>query len=88
MNFAEYLMPLAMAGCLVLGYCLKQFKRININDYIPTILAVVGALIAGSVNGFSMESIIIGAISGLASTGLHQAFTRFIEGLSGNGGKR
>lgn len=86
MNFAEYLMPLAVAGCLVIGYCLKQFKRLNINDYIPTILAVVGALIAGKAKGFSIESIIIGAISGLASTGLHQAFTRFIEGLSGKGG--
>ncbi|QCP36396.1 hypothetical protein AR1Y2_2942 [Anaerostipes rhamnosivorans] len=39
-----------------------------------------------------MESIVYGAITGLASTGLHQGFTRSIEGESKNekidGGKQ
>lgn len=47
---------------------------------IPCILAVIGAVLNGVVSGFSVESIVYGAVMGLASTGLHQAFTQFIEG--------
>ena len=47
---------------------------------LPCILAVIGAILNGFVSGFSIESIVYGAVMGLASTGLHQAFTQFIEG--------
>ena len=30
-------------------------------------------------NGLTVESIVYGAVSGLASTGLHQTFTRIIN---------
>lgn len=50
------------------------------NSPIPCILAVIGAVLNGVVSGFSVESIVYGAVMGLASTGLHQAFTQFIEG--------
>lgn len=83
MNFNEYLLPVAVMGCLVIGYCIKRIPSLKINDYIPSILAIVGALIACVTNGFSVQSAIAGAFSGLASTGLHQALTRFIEALSG-----
>ena len=84
MDFSQYLVPAVMAGCLVVGYCIKSIKSLQINDYIPTVLAVLGALIAVSLNGFSVEVAIDGAVSGLASTGLHQAFTRFLDGLNGS----
>ena len=41
---------------------------------------MIGAVLNGFVSGFSVESIVYGAVMGLASTGLHQAFTQFIEG--------
>ena len=85
MDFTQFLEPGVVAGCLVIGYCLKHITALKINDYIPTILAFSGAIIAGLMNGFYVETVIAGAISGLASTGLHQAFTRFMDGLSGNG---
>lgn len=83
MDFSQYLIPTVVAGCLVVGYCIKHIKAFDLNDYIPTILAALGAVIAGSINGFSVEILIAGAVSGLASTGLHQAFTRFLDSLSG-----
>jgi len=84
MDFNEYIVPAALIGCLVVGYCLKNIiKNSRVNDFIPAILALVGALIACSINGFTVMSVITGAVSGLASTGLHQAFTRFIEAMGG-----
>ena len=68
-----------MVACLVIGYILKtSFDRVP-NKYIPTILAVVGAVLNAAVSGVSIESIVYGALMGLASTGMHQAFTRFVE---------
>ena len=84
MDFAQFLSPAVLAGCLVIGFCIKNIKALKINDYIPTILVLSGAIIAGLLNGWDMETVIAGAMSGLASTGLHQAFTRFMDGLSGN----
>ena len=37
------------------------------------------------VSGVSVNSIVYGALMGLASTGLHQAFTRFVEGKEKEG---
>lgn len=77
----EYFVFVVMVACLVLGYIIKHstfFKWIN-NDDIPCILAVFGAIINAIVGGLSVESIVYGAAMGLASTGLHQAFKKFIE---------
>lgn len=84
MDFAQFLSPAVLAGCLVIGFCIKNIKALKINDYIPTILALSGAIIAGLLNGWDVETAIAGAMSGLASTGLHQAFTRFLDGMSDN----
>lgn len=75
----EYFVLVVMVACLVLGYIIKKWIKDVENKYIPTILAVVGAVLNPIVSGFSVESIVYGALIGLASTGLHQAFTRFIE---------
>ena len=81
MNFedlTQYFVLVVMVACLVIGYILKtSFDRVP-NKYIPTILAVVGAVLNAAVSGVSIESIVYGALMGLASTGMHQAFTRFV----------
>lgn len=69
-----------MVACLVVGYIIKTSFDFIPNKYIPTILAVVGAVLNAIVSGLSVNSIVYGALMGLASTGLHQAFTRFVEG--------
>lgn len=66
-------------ACLVVGYIIKTSLDMVPNKYIPTILAFVGAALNMLVSGLSVESVVYGAFMGLASTGLHQAFTRFIE---------
>ena len=78
---SEYMVFSVVLACLVVGYCIKHsiiFKWIK-NDNIPTILAVVGLIVNLFISGFSLESAIFGAAMGLVSTGLHQAFKKYIE---------
>lgn len=85
MNFGElsnYFVAVVVLACLIVGYLIKHatfLKRIPNND-IPVILAFVGAILNCVVSGLSVDSVVYGAMMGLASTGLHQGFTRFIEG--------
>lgn len=77
----EHFVLVVVVACLVVGYIIKHasfLSKVPNND-IPVILSVVGAVLNGFVSGFSVESIVYGAVMGLASTGLHQAFTRFVE---------
>lgn len=76
----EYFVVVVVVACLIVGYLIKKSFDFIPNKYIPTILAVLGAVLNGIVTGPSVESIVYGALMGLASTGLHQAFTRFVEG--------
>ncbi|MGL6202046.1 MAG: phage holin family protein [Lachnospiraceae bacterium] len=79
-NLTEFLMPLVVIGCLLVGYVVKKWVKDVDNKYIPTIVALLGAVLGCVVNqGIGLEAIIYGALSGLASTGLHQAFTQMME---------
>lgn len=79
-QLTQYFVLVVMIACLVVGYIIKtSFDKIP-NKYIPTILTVIGAVLNAVVSGASVESVVYGALMGLASTGLHQAFTRFVEG--------
>lgn len=74
--------PVVLVACLVVGYCIKHITWLDKvgNEYIPTILAVLGAVlgcVAGG--GITLESIVYGALTGLASTGMHQVFKQLIE---------
>lgn len=79
-QLTQYFVLVVMVACLVVGYIIKTSFDTIPNKYIPTILAVVGAVLNAIVSGVSINSIVYGALMGLASTGLHQAFTRFVEG--------
>lgn len=81
-TLTQYFVLLVVVACLVVGYIIKKatfFKWIP-NDDIPVILAVFGAVLNMFVSGFSIESAVYGALMGLASTGFHQGFKRFVEG--------
>ena len=78
---SEHFVFVVMLACLVVGYIIKHasfFKCIK-NDDIPVILAVVGAIVNALNGGLSLETVVYGATMGLASTGLHQAFKKFVE---------
>ena len=77
----EYFVAVVLIACLVVGYIIKHatFLKWIKNDDIPVVLAVIGCLINLVVSGVSIESAVYGAVMGLASTGMHQAFKNFVE---------
>jgi hypothetical protein len=79
----EYFVVIVMVACILVGYILKHstfFKGIP-NDDIPVILAVFGAVLNLFVSGITIESAVYGALMGLASTGLHQAFKEWLKNI-------
>lgn len=80
-TLTEYFVVVVMVACLVVGYIIKHatfLKWIQNND-IPVILAIFGAIVNTLVSDLTVESVVYGALMGLASTGMHQTFKRFIE---------
>lgn len=76
----EYYVPIVVVACLIVGYVIKKSLDFIPNKYIPLILAVLGAVVGCVANSsVDLNTVVYGAFSGLASTGLHQAFTRIIE---------
>lgn len=78
----EHFVLIVVLACLIVGYIIKHstFLRWIPNDDIPVILAVVGCGLNLLVSGLTIESGVYGALMGLASTGMHQAFSRWAEG--------
>ena len=76
---SENFVVVVFMACLIIGYIIKTSLDMVSNKYIPTILAVFGAILNGNTIGSSVESVVYGALMGLASTGMHQAFKTFIE---------
>ena len=81
---SEYFVLVVLVACLVVGYIIKSSLNFIPNKFIPTILAVLGAVLNAVVTGLSVESIVYGAVMGLASTGMHQAFKQFVENKKDN----
>ena len=67
-----YVSPIILGICLVVGYIVKHWLKVTI----------LGVLLAVWLNGWAVtpEVILNGALSGLASTGMHQLFKQWIEG--------
>ena len=76
---SSYFVPVVMGACLATGYVVKKWIKDVDNKYIPTIVFFEGAILNCIASGFSLNNIVGGAICGLASTGLHQAFKKIIE---------
>lgn len=72
--------PIIVVACLLVGYVIKKWIVDVDNKYIPTIVFILGAILGCIVNQtISVDVIVAGAASGLASTGLHQAYKNLIE---------
>lgn len=82
LNFLqEYLVPVIVVACLVVGYLIKStpvFAAVT-NGYIPLIVIVLGAILGAIINGLTVEAIVYGAVSGIASTGMHQLFVQLLN---------
>ena len=72
----QFLMPLVLAACYAIGAALKSTEHYP-DKYIPATMLFVGAVLAPLATGdWSAQAIMIGAISGWASTGLNQTITQ------------
>lgn len=82
--FTTYIVPVIVGICLVVGYLFKNFTGAD-NRYIPLVVTVLGVALAVWMNwpAITAEVILGGAVSGLASTGMHQLLKQWID----NGGK-
>lgn len=78
----EYINPLILGICLLVGYVLKTAFDWFPNKYIPLAALCMGTIIAILINmqtGINAEVVIGGMISGLASTGLYEMLRNLIE---------
>ena len=78
---SEYAVPVIVGIGLCVGYVIKtSFSSID-NKYIPLIMVILGVALNIWINmNVTTEIILAGMFSGLASTGLHQAFKQLIGG--------
>ena len=81
-NLGEYVVVLVVLTCMCVGYIIKHIvPGEKINKFIPLIMGVLGIGLNIWINlSVSPEIILGGLISGLASTGAHQALTQFLKG--------
>lgn len=81
----EYAVPIIVGICLCIGYVIKNIVTSKkVNKYIPLIMAILGVGLNIWINmDFTPGILLGGLISGLASTGLHQAFKNIIERKDG-----
>ena len=75
----SYEKPIVVGICLCVGYVIKSSLDFIPNKYIPLIMAVLGLVVNVLINkGIDGNIALAGMVSGLSSTGLHQAFKNLI----------
>lgn len=77
----EYAAPIIVGICLCVGYILKNLvPEEKVNRFIPLIMGIIGVVVNVWMNmNFAPEILLTGLFSGLASTGMHQAFTKIVN---------
>lgn len=78
----QYLNIVIVGICLCVGYIIKNiYTKDSINKYIPLIVSLLGLVLAiiSNINNISLDVILMGLFSGLASTGLYEGFKAFIK---------
>lgn len=79
----EYISLIGLVGALAVGFIVKNLiPNEDINRFIPLIAAVVGLVVCLWDAGWvaTPQVVVSGMISGLASTGLYEAFKNLING--------
>ena len=79
----DYITPIAVVAALCIGYIVRNLITTDsVNKYIPLIVAGVGVAVTCAVDipagAFSVSTIVNGMVSGLASTGLYEAFSQLV----------
>ncbi len=79
---ANYTNILIVGICLCVGYIIKNSLTFVPNKYIPLILGTLGLILSVCTNldKITLEVVLTGLFSGLASTGCYEAFKNLIKG--------
>lgn len=74
----DFTVPVILGVCLCAGWIIKHWINDVDNKIIPTVCAVIGVALAVWMHSgeVTAEVLLNGMVSGLASTGLHQAATQ------------
>ena len=75
--------PIIVGICLCIGYVIKNiYTNDKINKYIPLIMACLGLImnVCTHLDKITLEVILAGLFSGLASTGTYETFKNLIKG--------
>lgn len=81
MEFLDSLLvPSITAFCLVLGYLFKLIPFTD-NRFTPVAVCLIGVALSVWLNwpSVTLDSILSGAVSGLASTGMYELFAQWIK---------
>lgn len=82
LSFLSEFINLGILGfCLCIGYVIKTSLDFIPNKYIPLIMLVLGAIlgIVTNLNDLSINMVLTGMFSGLASTGMYEMFKNLIN---------
>ena len=79
----QYLDVIVCGICLCIGFIVKNLiPSDKVNKYIPLMVGVLGVVLTVWVYGsFTPTVLLTGLLSGLASTGLYEAFRNLIESI-------
>ncbi len=77
----EFTAPVVIGICLCVGYIIKNIVPTQkANKFIPLILGLLGMAVNLWIEmSFTPEGLLVGLVSGLASTGLYEAFHQFLK---------
>lgn len=79
-SLSQYFVLVVIGVCYCIGYIIKTSLDFIPNKYIPLILATIGVITNCILaKGFSIDILLGGMLSGLASTGSHQLFKNLIN---------
>lgn len=81
LNFENYIIPVVLGICLVVGWILKKWVKDVDNKFIPLIVTLLGAVLAilGDDCKITLDTVFCGLITGASSTGMHQIFKQMVE---------
>ena len=82
LSFLSEFINLGILGiCLCIGYVIKTSLDFIPNKYIPLIMLVLGTILgmATNLNDLSINVVLTGMFSGLASTGMYEMFKNLIN---------
>lgn len=82
LSFLSEFINLGILGvCLCIGYVIKTSLDFIPNKYIPLIMLILGTIlgVVTNLNDLSINVVLTGMFSGLASTGLYEMFKNLIN---------